>query len=60
VVLKATASAGTINWYAAATGGVPLGTGSSFTTPIMQQLPIGWTQRVIVVLQVLECKLRHN
>jgi hypothetical protein len=25
VVLKATASAGTINWYAAATGGVPLG-----------------------------------
>jgi hypothetical protein len=35
VVLKATASAGTINWYAAATGGVPLGTGSSFTTPVL-------------------------
>jgi len=33
VVLGATASAGTINWYAAATGGVSLGTGTSFTTP---------------------------
>lgn len=33
VVLGATASAGTINWYAAATGGSSLGTGTSFTTP---------------------------
>ncbi len=33
VVLGATASAGTINWYAAPTGGVSLGTGTSFTTP---------------------------
>jgi len=33
VTLGATASAGTINWYAASTGGVSLGTGSSFTTP---------------------------
>ncbi len=33
VVLGATASAGTINWYAAASGGSSLGTGTSFTTP---------------------------
>jgi len=33
VVLGATASSGTINWYAAATGGSSLGSGTSFTTP---------------------------
>ena len=33
VSLGATASAGTINWYAASTGGASLGTGTSFTTP---------------------------
>ncbi|MCM0664802.1 gliding motility-associated C-terminal domain-containing protein [Flavobacterium tyrosinilyticum] len=33
VTLEATASVGTINWYAAATGGTSLGTGESFTTP---------------------------
>ncbi|MEA3443102.1 MAG: LamG-like jellyroll fold domain-containing protein, partial [Bacteroidota bacterium] len=33
VDLNATASAGTINWYAASTGGSSLGTGISFTTP---------------------------
>lgn len=32
VALGATASAGTINWYDAETGGTPLGTGESFTT----------------------------
>ena len=33
VTLSATASAGTLNWYAASTGGISLGTGTSFTTP---------------------------
>ncbi|MFN5884623.1 MAG: FG-GAP-like repeat-containing protein, partial [Bacteroidota bacterium] len=33
VTLAATASAGTINWYAAQTGGSSLFTGNSFTTP---------------------------
>lgn len=33
VVLGATASAGTLSWYAAATGGTALGSGISFTTP---------------------------
>jgi PKD repeat protein len=33
VVLGAASSAGTINWYAASTGGPSLGTGTSFTTP---------------------------
>ncbi|WP_428230135.1 Ig-like domain-containing protein [Flavobacterium sp.] len=33
VTLGATASSGTINWYAAATGGPSLGTGATFTTP---------------------------
>jgi hypothetical protein len=42
VVLKATASAGTINWYAAATGGVPLGTEAVLQLLYyLQQLPIG-------------------
>ncbi|GAA4331584.1 hypothetical protein GCM10023184_23630 [Flaviaesturariibacter amylovorans] len=34
VTLQATSGAGTtLSWYAAATGGQPIGTGSSFTTP---------------------------
>lgn len=33
VVLGAAASSGTLSWYAAATGGSALGTGTSFTTP---------------------------
>ncbi len=33
VTLSATGSAGTLNWYAASTGGAALGTGLSFTTP---------------------------
>lgn len=37
VVLEATPSAGaSINWYTAATGGAPIGTGSPFTTPFIQ------------------------
>jgi hypothetical protein len=32
LALGATASAGTINWYAASTGGTSLGTGTSYTT----------------------------
>lgn len=33
VTLAATASAGTLNWYANPTGGTSIGTGTSFTTP---------------------------
>jgi hypothetical protein len=33
LTLGATASSGTISWYAASTGGVSLATGTSFTTP---------------------------
>ena len=33
VVLGATTSAGTINWYSVSTGGTSLGTGTSYTTP---------------------------
>lgn len=33
VALSATASSGTINWYAASSGGSSLGTGTSYTTP---------------------------
>ena len=33
VALGSTASAGTINWYAASSGGSSLGTGTSYTTP---------------------------
>ncbi len=35
VVLGASASAGTINWYSTSTGGSSLGTGTSFTTPFI-------------------------
>lgn len=42
VVLKATASAGTINWYAAATGGTSLATGTSFTTPVLSTTTSYW------------------
>jgi hypothetical protein len=33
LTLQATAAVGTINWYAASTGGASLGTGTSYTTP---------------------------
>ncbi|RXM45725.1 hypothetical protein BOW57_03800, partial [Flavobacterium sp. YO64] len=33
VILSASASAGTINWYSNVTGGISLGTGTNFTTP---------------------------
>ena len=35
VTLGATASAGTVNWYSAPTGGASLGTGTSFVTPVI-------------------------
>lgn len=35
VILGATASGGTLNWYSTLTGGTSLGTGTSFTTPII-------------------------
>ncbi len=35
VTLMATASAGTLSWFANATGGTSLGTGTSFTTPVI-------------------------
>ena len=35
VELSATASAGTINWYAASSGGTALASGNTFTTPIL-------------------------
>ncbi|PWA04150.1 choice-of-anchor D domain-containing protein, partial [Flavobacterium psychrotolerans] len=35
VTLGATASAGTISWYAASIGGAALGTGTSFITPVI-------------------------
>lgn len=36
-VLTATASAGTINWFANASGGTSLGSGTTFTTPLLNQ-----------------------
>lgn len=36
-VISATASAGTLNWYANATNGFSLGSGTTFTTPILNQ-----------------------
>ncbi|MBL7738684.1 MAG: T9SS type A sorting domain-containing protein, partial [Chitinophagaceae bacterium] len=42
VVLGATASSGTINWYASPTGGSSLGTGTSFTTPSITATTSYW------------------
>ncbi|MDH3381691.1 MAG: GEVED domain-containing protein, partial [Flavobacteriaceae bacterium] len=44
LVLGATASAGTINWYAASTGGTFLGTGTSFTTPSISVTTTYWIE----------------
>lgn len=35
--LSATTTAGTINWYTTATGGTSIGSGTSFTTPILSE-----------------------
>lgn len=35
VTLQATSSTGTINWYANASGGIAIATGTSFTTPVL-------------------------
>ena len=35
VILNAIFTEGTVNWYAAATGGTPIGTGEDFETPIL-------------------------
>jgi hypothetical protein len=40
--LGATASAGTINWYSASTGGASLGTGTSYTTPSISTTTTYW------------------
>ena len=51
VTLQATANLGTVNWYTTATGGTPVFSGNSFTTPVLSAttnyyvdaLPIGCT-----------------
>jgi gliding motility-associated-like protein len=35
VILLATASSGTVNWYTTPTGGTPIYSGNSFTTPVL-------------------------
>lgn len=35
VILQATANIGTVNWYTTATGGIPVFSGNSFTTPVL-------------------------
>ena len=42
VILGATASAGTINWYVASTGGAAIATGTSFTTPSISTTTTYW------------------
>ena len=42
VTLGATASAGTINWYAAPTGGTSLGNGTNYTTPTISTNTTYW------------------
>jgi hypothetical protein len=42
VTLGATPNAGTVNWYTSATGGSPIGTGTSFTTPVISSTTSYW------------------
>jgi hypothetical protein len=42
VTLHAAASTGTVNWYAAQTGGSPIGTGNDFTTPTISTTTSYW------------------
>jgi gliding motility-associated-like protein len=44
VILQATASTGTINWYDAITGGTNLGNGPSFTTPSLSATTIYYVE----------------
>ncbi len=37
LILTANATAGTVKWYASATGGTPISTGTTFTTPLLTQ-----------------------
>ncbi|WP_298120386.1 T9SS type A sorting domain-containing protein [Flavobacterium sp.] len=46
VILQATASIGTINWYNAPTGGTLVATGGSFTTPVLGTTTIYYVEVV--------------
>ena len=48
VTLQASATAGTINWYDALTGGTNLGTGTSFTTPSINNTTIYYVETATV------------
>jgi len=47
VTLQATASSGTLNWYAAPTGGSSLGTGTSYTTPSISLTTIYYVEATL-------------
>lgn len=46
VVLKATPSFGTVDWYTSATGGTKIGTGTTFTTPYITATTTYYAQAV--------------
>lgn len=46
VVLKATPSFGTVDWYTSATGGTKIGTGTTFTTPFITATTTYYAQAV--------------
>ncbi|MGK4567115.1 T9SS type A sorting domain-containing protein [Flavobacterium sp. 3HN19-14] len=46
LTLSATASSGTINWYGVPTGGTVLGSGSSFTTPVLSTTTMFYVESV--------------
>ncbi|UQD57336.1 GEVED domain-containing protein [Flavobacterium sp. K5-23] len=47
VVLGATVSAGTINWYTTSVGGTAIGTGTSFTTPSISSTTTYYAEAVL-------------
>ena len=47
IVLGATASAGTINWYNSSTGGTSIATGNSFTTPSLSATTVYYVDATV-------------
>lgn len=59
VVLQAHASSGVIRWYAAATGGTAIDTGTQFTTPNLTHTDTFWVAAADDYLAICETSIRQ-
>ncbi|MEL1243620.1 T9SS type B sorting domain-containing protein [Flavobacterium sp. DGU11] len=51
--LQATPSAGTVNWYTTATGGTPIGTGNTITSPVVTATTTFYAEAVSVCTSLI-------